>query len=178
MLQLPAGDHSLTLPESQLRFFNGVENWAEKFTPAGAGAEQAGMGAASGTAGRVVTFGEAMIRVTPPLNERLESSLYWRPTVGGTELNVAVALPESGDLAQGRIVRQLTGLGHGRRLMQFRFGDAEPVESPPAQRLLVLGSAHDRLDGGLHRGHEARAHVLRQPLRRDERLPGVHLDAG
>jgi 2-dehydro-3-deoxygluconokinase len=40
----------------------------------------------------VLTFGEAMIRVTPPFNERLESSLYWRPTVGGTELNVAVAL--------------------------------------------------------------------------------------
>lgn len=41
---------------------------------------------------RALAFGEAMIRVTPPLNERLESALYWRPTVGGTELNVAVAL--------------------------------------------------------------------------------------
>lgn len=33
-LQLPAGDHSLTLPESQLRFFEGVESWADKFPPA------------------------------------------------------------------------------------------------------------------------------------------------
>lgn len=41
---------------------------------------------------RAVTFGEAMIRVTPPFNERLESSTTWTPTVGGTELNVAAGL--------------------------------------------------------------------------------------
>lgn len=42
--------------------------------------------------GRAVTFGEAMIRVTPPFHERLESSTTWTPTVGGTELNVAAGL--------------------------------------------------------------------------------------
>ncbi len=47
---------------------------------------------ASGPIGRAVTFGEAMIRVTPPLYERLESSTTWTPTVGGTELNVAAGL--------------------------------------------------------------------------------------
>ena len=41
---------------------------------------------------RAVTFGEAMIRVTPPFHERLESSSTWTPTVGGTELNVAAGL--------------------------------------------------------------------------------------
>ncbi len=46
----------------------------------------------SGPIGRAVTFGEAMIRVTPPFNERLESSTTWTPTVGGTELNVAAGL--------------------------------------------------------------------------------------
>jgi pimeloyl-ACP methyl ester carboxylesterase len=30
-LDLPAGDHSLTLVESQLRFFEGMERWAENF---------------------------------------------------------------------------------------------------------------------------------------------------
>lgn len=47
---------------------------------------------ASGSIGRAVTFGEAMIRVTPPFHERLESSTTWTPTVGGTELNVAAGL--------------------------------------------------------------------------------------
>lgn len=42
--------------------------------------------------GRVVTFGEAMIRMTPPGNERLERSQQLDLTVGGAELNVAVGL--------------------------------------------------------------------------------------
>jgi 2-dehydro-3-deoxygluconokinase len=50
------------------------------------------MGAASGTAGRVVTFGEAMIRLTPPGNERLERTVSLNVTVGGAELNTAVGL--------------------------------------------------------------------------------------
>ncbi len=41
---------------------------------------------------RVVTFGEAMIRLTPPGNERLERSLSLDLTVGGAELNTAVGL--------------------------------------------------------------------------------------
>jgi 2-dehydro-3-deoxygluconokinase len=41
---------------------------------------------------RVVTFGEAMVRLTPPGNERLERTLRLDVTVGGAELNTAVAL--------------------------------------------------------------------------------------
>ncbi len=45
-----------------------------------------------GQRGRVVTFGEAMIRMTPPNHERLERTLSLDLTVGGAELNTAVAL--------------------------------------------------------------------------------------
>jgi len=41
---------------------------------------------------RVVAFGEAMIRLTPPGNERLERTLSLDLTVGGAELNTAVGL--------------------------------------------------------------------------------------
>jgi 2-dehydro-3-deoxygluconokinase len=43
-------------------------------------------------AAQVVTFGEAMIRLTPPGNERLERTLSLNLTVGGAELNTAVGL--------------------------------------------------------------------------------------
>lgn len=52
------------------------------------GDERAGKPAA----GRVVTFGEAMLRLTPPNFERLERTERLDLTVGGAELNVAVAL--------------------------------------------------------------------------------------
>lgn len=39
MLDLPAGDHSLTLVESQTRFFEGVERWADALAPAPARSE-------------------------------------------------------------------------------------------------------------------------------------------
>lgn len=42
--------------------------------------------------GRVVTFGEGMIRLTPPRNERLDRTLSLDLTIGGAELNVAVTL--------------------------------------------------------------------------------------
>jgi 2-dehydro-3-deoxygluconokinase len=42
--------------------------------------------------GRVVSFGEAMIRLTPPHNERLERTLSLDLTAGGAELNAAVTL--------------------------------------------------------------------------------------
>lgn len=45
-----------------------------------------------GAAGPVVTFGEAMIRLTPPGNERLERTLSLDVTVGGAELNTAIGL--------------------------------------------------------------------------------------
>lgn len=41
---------------------------------------------------RVVTFGEAMIRLTPPGHERLERATSLDVTVGGAELNTAVGL--------------------------------------------------------------------------------------
>ncbi len=41
---------------------------------------------------RLVAFGEAMIRLTPPRNERLERTLSLDLTVGGAELNTAVGL--------------------------------------------------------------------------------------
>ncbi len=40
----------------------------------------------------LVSFGEAMIRLTPPGNERLERSLSLDLTVGGAELNTAVGI--------------------------------------------------------------------------------------
>ena len=40
----------------------------------------------------VVTFGEAMVRLTPPGNERLERTVSLDVTVGGAELNSAVTL--------------------------------------------------------------------------------------
>src|SRR5215213_6619854 len=46
----------------------------------------------TGEAGRVVTFGEAMVRLTPPGNERLERTTSLDLTVGGAELNSAATL--------------------------------------------------------------------------------------
>ena len=46
----------------------------------------------AGEAGRVVTFGEAMVRLTPPGNERLERAASLDLTVGGAELNSAATL--------------------------------------------------------------------------------------
>ena len=71
---------------------------------------------------KIVTFGEAMIRLTPPANERLERTLSLNLTSGGAELNLAVttaclghnaawisALPDN---ALGRsIVRSARGHG-------------------------------------------------------------------
>lgn len=46
----------------------------------------------NGEDGWVVTFGEAMVRMTPPGNERLERTISLNLTVGGAELNSAVTL--------------------------------------------------------------------------------------
>lgn len=45
---------------------------------------------------RVVTFGEAMLRFTPPANQRLERTQSFDVTVGGAELNTAVGLASLG----------------------------------------------------------------------------------
>lgn len=48
--------------------------------------------AANGETGKVVTFGEAMVRLTPPGNERLERTISLNLHIGGAELNSAVTL--------------------------------------------------------------------------------------
>lgn len=60
---------------------------------------------------RVVTFGEAMIRLTPPGNERLERTTSLNVTVGGAELNTAVALRCLGVEASWVSVLPDNGLG-------------------------------------------------------------------
>ena len=47
---------------------------------------------ATGGARRVVAFGEAMVRLTPPGHERLERTERLQVTVGGAELNAAATL--------------------------------------------------------------------------------------
>lgn len=54
--------------------------------------EAGGQTAASRAQQHIVSFGEAMIRLTPPGNERLERCLSLDLTVGGAELNTAVGL--------------------------------------------------------------------------------------
>jgi 2-dehydro-3-deoxygluconokinase len=61
--------------------------------------------------GRVVTFGEAMIRLTPPGNDRLERALSLDVTVGGAELNTAVGLVCLGIGATWVSALPRTGLG-------------------------------------------------------------------
>ncbi len=48
------------------------------------------------TAGPVVTFGEAMIRLLPPDHQRLEQATSLEVTVGGAELNVAAGVSRLG----------------------------------------------------------------------------------
>ncbi len=61
---------------------------------------------------RVVAFGEAMIRLTPPGNERLERTFSLDLTVGGAELNTAVGLACLG--IPGEWVTALPETGPGR----------------------------------------------------------------
>lgn len=49
-------------------------------------------GGNGGPSGPVVTFGEAMIRLTPPGNERLERTIRLDVTIGGSELNTAIGM--------------------------------------------------------------------------------------
>ncbi len=61
--------------------------------------------------GRVVCFGEAMVRLTPPGNDRLERSVMLGATAGGAELNTAVALRCLGVPASWVSVLPTTALG-------------------------------------------------------------------
>src|ERR1700733_12327968 len=70
----------------------------------------------------VVTFGEIMLRLTPPGNLRLTQTPHFEITFGGAEANVAVMIAQLGcsagfvtrlpanDLAQ-RVINELRGLG-------------------------------------------------------------------
>jgi 2-dehydro-3-deoxygluconokinase len=55
--------------------------------------------AADTACGTVVTFGEAMLRLTPPGRQRLEQANAFELWVAGAELNVAVALARLGEPA-------------------------------------------------------------------------------
>jgi 2-dehydro-3-deoxygluconokinase len=62
----------------------------------------------------LVTFGEAMVRLTPPDHERLEQATSFDAHVGGSELNVAVAAARLG--LSTRFVTCLTENPLGRRV--------------------------------------------------------------
>ena len=49
----------------------------------------------------LVTFGEAMVRLTPPAFQRLEQAHSFDAYVGGGELNVAVAAARLGIACDG-----------------------------------------------------------------------------
>lgn len=67
----------------------------------------------------VVTLGETMLRLSPPVNRRLEQTLHFEVEIGGSESNTAVGLSRMGlraawlsrmtDNAPGRIVTRLIG---------------------------------------------------------------------
>lgn len=76
-------------------------------------------------AGPVVTFGEAMIRLTPPGQERLERTVSLNVTVGGAELNTAVGLVCLG--RQARWVSALPRTPLGRMIeRQVRANGVDP----------------------------------------------------
>ncbi len=65
---------------------------------------------------RIVTFGEAMIRLTPPGNERIERTMSLNLSPGGAELNTAVTLACLGYQAQ--FVGALPDTGPGRFILR------------------------------------------------------------
>jgi 2-dehydro-3-deoxygluconokinase len=62
----------------------------------------------------LVTFGEAMVRFSPPASQRLEQTSTLEATVGGSELNVAVLAARLG--AQSRWVSRLPDNALGRMI--------------------------------------------------------------
>jgi len=60
----------------------------------------------------LVTFGEAMLRLSAPSHERLEQATWFRIHVGGSELNVAVAAARLG--LSARFITRLTRSPLGR----------------------------------------------------------------
>lgn len=60
---------------------------------------------------RVITFGEAMVRLTPPGNERIERTISFDLSPGGAELNTAVTLVALGNDARWVSVLPANPLG-------------------------------------------------------------------
>lgn len=86
---------------------------------------------------RVVTFGEAMIRLTPPGNERLERSQSLDLTVGGAELNTAVGLACLGIASQW--ISVLPDSGPGRLVARHALANGVDVS-----KIQWVGEEHGR----------------------------------
>jgi 2-dehydro-3-deoxygluconokinase len=91
-----------------------------------------------GRRGTIVTFGEAMLRFTPPSLQRIEQASAFELWVAGAELNVAVALARLGEPATW--VSRLPDNALGRRLAGHARanGVAVDVEWDPQGRLGLL----------------------------------------
>lgn len=81
------------------------------------------------TGRRVVSFGEAMLRLTPPGHERLERAASLEVTAGGAELNTAVALTRLG--FEAAWVSVLPNTSPGRLIA--RLARAEGVDISPVR---------------------------------------------
>ena len=127
----------------------------------------------TGEAGRVVTFGEAMVRLTPPGNERLERTTSLDLTVGGAELNSAATLacldvPATlGFAAAGCAAGTGRGARRSRRRCRSVASAVGPGERRPGGGLLPGGGQRSASIGGLLRPRRQR---LRAHGARDVRL--------
>jgi 2-dehydro-3-deoxygluconokinase len=107
---------------------------------------------------RIVTFGEALLRLTPPGFQRLEQASVLEPWTAGAELNVAVALARLGERVDW--VSRLPDNPLGRRLLAHArgmgVGTADVELSPDGrvgllfvevgQRPRATASLYDRVD--------------------------------
>jgi 2-dehydro-3-deoxygluconokinase len=99
---------------------------------------QASNGAARRT-GTIVTFGEAMIRLTPPGMQRLEQASVFDLWIAGAELNVAVALARLGEPVSW--VSRLPDNALGRRVLAHSRAngvDIDGIQWAPGGRLGLL----------------------------------------
>ena len=87
-------------------------------------------------AGPVVTFGEGMIRLTPPRNERLERTISLDLTIGGAELNTAVTIA-----CLGLPVTWVSALPDNALISRFAHDAAQHDDR--ARQLKASLTAHD-----------------------------------
>src|SRR5207244_3338461 len=91
----------------------------------------------------VITFGEAMIRLSPPSFRRLEQARSLDLLVGGAELNTAAGLVRLGRSAAwvsrltqnplGRLIANHAGFEHERRRGNSRGAAGSPRRPRPSQ---------------------------------------------